>query len=215
MLRITTTTLSSILLLLQFVLAGTANAALVDKTEAGLPGGDFNLTLDESTGFYWLDLDVYAGESRDTVKAIIDAGTVLPGFVIADRDDVKDLFGSMLISTANWPSLSVSSDSGVAYFAGSSHIGTGADPNVMSGFTDTSSGVGTYRLATLAFGLVGTQTHTTGNYGGAVGANSYVNVGTWLYRDGSGAVPEPSTFTMLAFCGLAMAGYSRLRRRRK
>jgi hypothetical protein len=28
-------------------------------------------------------------------------------------------------------------------------------------------------------------------------------------------IPEPSTFSMLAFCGLAMAGYSRLRRRRK
>ena len=28
-------------------------------------------------------------------------------------------------------------------------------------------------------------------------------------------VPEPSTFSMLAFCGIAMAGYSRLRRRRK
>ena len=28
-------------------------------------------------------------------------------------------------------------------------------------------------------------------------------------------VPEPSTFCMLAFCGIAMAGYSRLRRRRK
>jgi hypothetical protein len=29
------------------------------------------------------------------------------------------------------------------------------------------------------------------------------------------AIPEPSTFSMLAFCGIAMAGYSRLRRRRK
>ena len=28
-------------------------------------------------------------------------------------------------------------------------------------------------------------------------------------------VPEPSTFSMLAFCGIAMAGYSRLQRRRK
>ena len=39
-------------------------------------------------------------------------------------------------------------------------------------------------------------------------------MGHWLVRT-SPAVPEPSTFSMLAFCGLAMAGYSRLRRRRK
>jgi hypothetical protein len=37
------------------------------------------------------------------------------------------------------------------------------------------------------------------------------DVGFWLVRP----IPEPSTFSMLAFCGIAMAGYSRLRRRRK
>jgi hypothetical protein len=53
--------------------------------------------------------------------------------------------------------------------------------------------------------------------GNASAGHSNSQTGTWLYRPGAAplAVPEPSTFSMLAFCGIAMAGYSRLRRRRK
>ena len=39
--------------------------------------------------------------------------------------------------------------------------------------------------------------------------------GHWLVRTTPSVVPEPSTFSMLAFGCIAMAGYNRLRRRRK
>jgi sialate O-acetylesterase len=46
-------------------------------------------------------------------------------------------------------------------------------------------------------------------------ASSYSAKVVEVWVGNATVVPEPSTFSMLAFCGIAMAGYSRLRRRRK
>jgi hypothetical protein len=81
-------------------------------------------------------------------------------------------------------------------------------------------------LATHTFTGSFTLTGDFATYGlfDTVGADiSAGPVTLWAASTGSGsivfqsaaAVPEPSTFSMLAFCGIAMAGYTRLRRRRK
>ncbi len=57
----------------------------------------------------------------------------------------------------------------------------------------------------------GTNEITSFTLHGDYPAFAYLYVG----QQAGGAIPEPSTFSMLAFCGIAMAGYSRLRRRRK
>ncbi len=71
--------LFSAAILLLFGVAGTANAALVDSNEAGLgvSADGNNLTLDTVTGFYWLDIDIFYGDSYPTVEAALAAASGL------------------------------------------------------------------------------------------------------------------------------------------
>jgi hypothetical protein len=211
----------SLALLFLFGVAGTANAGLVDSNEAGLgvSADGNNLTRDTVTDRYWLDLDLYTGQSYDTVAAVIAAGTVLPGFVIADRTEVYGFFTAMNFSVDMSFNIKDFPDvNGLTFGEAASHTGTGPTTTEMNGFTrDTIIwGVLQHYIASAIY--LGFDTSRTMAAAGSIVPpdNYHVNRGTWIYRTGAASVvPEPSTFSMLAFCGIAMAGYTRLRRRRK
>ncbi len=221
--RITTTVMLCILLLLQFGLAGTANAGLVDKTEAGLPGGAANLTLDEATDRYWLDLGVTYTVSFADVYTALQPTSLLPGFQIATALDVKGLFTAMGFLTTT-PFSGITQTVGIASeWSDAVHHLHDTDTDALSGVAlagmiyqpDINASYATVAAATYdsnAGGTVTTHAQFTQNK-----ADTEPLVGTWIFRQGAAesVVPEPSTFTMMAFCGIAMAGYSRLRRRRK
>ena len=85
---------------------------------------------------------------------------------------------------------------------------------VETAFTSTGYGVFIGRFSknnSDPFSMVGSVGSTTWNQGlGTPGQQ-----GSFTVIESSGEVPEPSTFSMLAFGCIAMAGYTRLRRRRK
>ena len=217
----------SLATLILFGVAGIANAGLVDyyEPELGYSDDGVNLTLHEETGFSWLDIDLLANWTLSDVQATLLPNPPYVGFVVATRDQVKvflDALGMQPYSP-NWPSYS-SSTSGAALAAlnaAVSHVGKYSTSNapdsnfIAAGYvTDDTSDPTTNYVPYIERKAVGGFTNT--NVGGTweVSVDTpRADVGTWVYRPA--VVPEPSTFSMLAFCGIAMAGYSRLRRRRK
>jgi hypothetical protein len=220
-------------ILVLFGLAGQANAGLVelvDSNEAALGSGvqANNLTLHVETGFYWLDIDVHAGKSRDTVTADVLTLAAYDGFVIATRAQVWEYMGGSSTGLKLGPYMDlISGNYSLTFsnFAAAAAAGNHAILHTssrvsnavinVSGYTSDGPSIG--RAYVTEFALIGPapfQGLLTNVYSD-LASSVNTDIGTWLYRPTTVVIPEPSTFTMLAFCGIAMVGYTRLRRRRK
>ena len=212
------------------VLIVCALVSIASTTQAGLThvnDDDFNalvsqeyeITRDSDTNLDWLDVDAYTNVSWDAVEALLGTGGhILEDWRHATRDEVGVYFGNLGLLVGNYPGVTADFDSGVRgnaaeAFTGHTETGPGAEENRAYAFSATLSDVSRAYLPLFIFD---SRSHTGGSNVGAINT-PYSEVGHWLVRTSPAelVVPEPSTFSMLAFCGLAMAGYSRLRRRRK
>lgn len=221
MIRPSTKSLLSLALLILIGVAGPANAALIDSNDPSLGASNDgqNLTLDTTTGFSWLDIDVFAFTSQAAVITALTA-PAYEGFVVATRAQVEGLFLELGLGPfmTNWPNLTHTNTaaSTAAAIVAQSHVGyynnfgnylmwgSVADPGPPAGERYLVAMQHWLASADGQLNIIATDTFAPTASGVP---------GTWVYRPG--VVPEPSTFSMLAFSGIAMAGYSRLRRRRK
>jgi len=203
-----------------FGVAGTANAALVDSNEAGLgvSADGNNLTLDTVTGFYWLDIDIFYGETYPSVESTLLANPAYSDFVIAARDDVGTFFEHLGLTVTNWPNNTQIDEAGSgAYLSALAHTGgTTGNGGRIYGFTSTADGPNKY-IATARY-TVHTN-HGHGNHHQTGADNTHLPTasdaakGTWIYRSGA-AVPEPSSLAMFGI-GAGVMGLVSIRRRRR
>jgi hypothetical protein len=222
----------SLALVILFGVAGIANAAGLreyndDSLDASADGN--NLTVDDNTGLEWLDLDVHFNQTLWDVSSTVLARPEYAGFSIATTPQLDELFDAFDITGYNGlsdyytvPYVSMSDWNGATELVGSYPIpGSGvfnALP-IMAGWALDPDAMHNNYIAYLELKWASQQLRVGGRKSGLgngwdTGDNTApTGVGTWLVRPH--VIPEPSTFSMLAFCGIAMAGYIRLRRRRK
>ncbi len=233
---------TSLALLILFGVAGSANAGVVDSNWGGVGASadGNNLTLDEATGFYWLDIDVHFGTTAAEVDALLQT-PAYDGFALATRAQVHDYFDALglLPYMDNWPAYNglpsaPPAEAGAIAAVESAYThtgkygpyntwGTGSVDFIATGIAANDNGsipTGTAWTPYIeTFSIYDIDTH---NFAGVFIAGDWLTTaqtaydrrGAWLFS-ATRPVPEPSTFSMLAFCGFAMAGYTRLRRRRK
>jgi hypothetical protein len=203
-------------------IASTTQAGLIhvnDDTFDSRVSQPFEVTRDSDTGLDWLDVDAYVNVSWNEVDGLLGTvGHILEDWRHATRDEVGVYFGNLGLSIGNYPfSTTVVFDSGVSgnaaeAYTGNTATGVGAEDNYAEGLTSTPIVVNDLTNYYRSKFIFDSRSHTKGhNYVRDNGVGPYL--GHWLVR--THVIPEPSTFSMLAFCGIAMAGYSRLRRRRK
>jgi hypothetical protein len=211
-------------------IASTTQAGLIDvndDTFDSLISQEFEVTRDSATNLDWLDVDAYTNVSWNDVNGLLGTvGHILEDWRHATQDEVFELFDSGRLSalpTGNWILPTTVNDATPGIHA-QEHLGFSneGDFNVTfrtQGYTSTPfSGPGNSNIAPyFEHLLTGGGWSTTASHDNYSRGGAYEWVGHWLVRTSpsEGVVPEPSTFSMLAFCGIAMAGYSRLRRRRK
>jgi len=188
------------------------------------------VTRDSVTDLDWLDIDAYTNFSYTAVLGFIaDPAHALSGWRHATRPEVELFYDHLSLPTANWPGRTEeNADAGILAQAAAAYTGiTGGvigDESVFYayGTTATQSHLGPVQAHHYE-GLFGStqpgasfSSYTDGTGTRSVGESRYF-VGHWLVQTtpSGNIIPEPSTFSMLAFCGIAMAGYTRLRRRRK
>jgi len=195
-------------------IASTTQAGLThvnDDDFDALVSQEYEITRDSDTNLDWLDIDAYVGMRQFDVTALLGTvGHLLEDWRYADQDEVGVYFGHLGLPIDNYPAGTLGSDSGVAGTAAEAYTGItpGADGHAQ-GYTNTFE---TLTKVYVPFHGNPFFSLTDGHF-----SKSHVTdggaIGHWLVRPH--VIPEPSTFSMLAFCGIAMAGYSRLRRRRK
>ena len=222
MIRTSTKSLLSLALLILIGVAGPANADLIDSNDPSLGASNDlqNLTLDTTTGFSWLDIDVFAFTSQEDVITIL-ATPAYDGFVVATRAQVEGLFIELGLGPymTNWPNLTATFEtpaSTAAAIAAQSHVGyydNFGNYLMWGSVADPGPPAGERYLVAMQHWLASAEGQLNIIATDTMAPTASGVPGTWVYK--AGIVPEPSTFTMLAFSGIAMAGYSRLRRRRK
>jgi hypothetical protein len=232
----------SLALVILFGVAGIANAAgLREYNDASLDASadGNNLTVDDNTGLEWLDLDVTFNKTLSAVTSDNLARPEYAGFSIATTPQLDELFGAFDIAGYSGlsdyytvPSVSLSDWNSATdlvskfplpgtddelWYALHIMAGWAGDPDALVLDNNGVQVPDTY-VAYLEMRWSTQQLRVGGRKSGLAdgwdpGDVARNDVGTWLVRPH--VIPEPSTFSMLAFCGIAMAGYSRLRRRRK
>jgi len=203
-------------------IASTTQAGLThvnDDTFDALVSQANEITRDSATNLDWLDVDAYIGHNWVGINQKFNTvGHLLyDGWRHATQAEVGVYFGNLGLSITGYPGLTVNFDGGASgdiaeAYTGHTATGGPGENNFARGYTaDPASG----NLVFVAMYFFSDRSHNGGDetYLNYVG---YAELGHWLVRTSpSEVVPEPSTFSMLAFGCIAMAGYTRLRRRRK
>jgi hypothetical protein len=194
-------------------IASTTQAGLThvnDDDFDALVSQEYEITRDSDTNLDWLDIDAYVSLKSAEVTALLGTvGHLLEDWRYADRDEVGVFFGHLGLPIDNYPAQTLSVDGGAAGTAAEAYTGVtaGAPDGHAQGYTSTIAS--TADRVYVPYHGSDFFSLTQGDFERTIyEANA---AGHWLVR----VVPEPSTFSMLAFCGIAMAGYTRLRRRRK
>ena len=104
--------LSAIIVLLLMV--STSDAQIFEVTDPSLPGGNKNITLDQSTGLEWLDWSATVGLTLDQVLSETCPGGSYQGFRLATNEEARVLFTHFGLPVGNWPRESNDSDNGLA-----------------------------------------------------------------------------------------------------
>ena len=176
------------------------------------------VTRDSATNLDWLDIDAYTEISYDYMTILLANDSILDGWRHATLPDVVTFFDHLgLGSTIP----TVNNDGGTLGSAAAAYVGISfslnADTQLSHGFTSTESAEDFVWRSYFWSGSASAGGSDT-NRQSVLTSNVNSGVGHWLVQttpSQDNIIPEPSTFSMLAFCGLAMAGYTRLRRRRK
>ena len=220
----------SLALVILFGVAGIANAAGLreyndDSLDASADGN--NLTVDDNTGLEWLDIDVHFNKTLWDVSSNVLARPEYAEFSVALTPQVDELFDAFDFNGYNGLSdyYTVPNTSFSVWLAAIELVGyyrpmgNNNYLQIMSGWALDPDAMWDNYIAYLELKTSTSQLRVGGRKSGLgngwdTGDNTApTGVGTWLVRPH--VIPEPSTFCMLAFCGIAMAGYSLLRQRRK
>jgi len=208
-------------------IASTTQAGLIhvnDDTFDSRVSQPFEVTRDSDTGLDWLDVDAYANESWNDVNGLLGTvGHILEDWRHATREEVGVYFGNLGLYIIHYPDYTTVYDWGVSgnaaeAYTGHTATGIGDEDNYADAMTSTPievNGTTHYARANFTFfsGTARTMfrvpTSAWTRYHGDMHPNDKATgVGHWLVR--THVIPESSAFSMLAFCGIAMAGYSRL-----
>jgi hypothetical protein len=200
------------------VLNARAHAAVIplhDPTVVGngnLPSDGFNLSLDTSTDFEWLDLSLSTAISYNAMIAQLGPAGLFEGFQHASNQQVVDLWTNLGLPSGSFPGISTVNDGGVSADSAIdllSQTGINATFRLTQGTTTSIVAPGNHRVLTIRHNLPPTMSTTLGN-GGLGDATVGGEIGHWLYRDRS-PVPEPSTLVILA---MTVAAAGAIRRHR-
>jgi hypothetical protein len=210
------------------VLIVCALGAIASTTQAGLSHVDdddfdalvsqeYEITRDSDTNLDWLDIDAYVNKTWIEVDSLFGSG-ILAEWRHATTAEVGVFFTNLGLPTTNYPSSSSVDDAGASYVAAVLYTGTiEADgDSVPFGQTSTLKHFHAGRYDAPRYELSGLADNTRSTVWDNYDDYSEIDQGHWIVRTSpSVVVPEPSTFSMLAFGCIAIAGYTRLRRRRK
>ena len=216
----------SLALVILFGVAGIANAAGLreyndDSLDASADGN--NLTADDNTGLEWLDIDVHFNKTLYGEVTTVLARPAYAAFSVATTPQVAALFDAFDITGISGirtdgyavvptPLSKWTAATDLVGFA-PMHIGEGINGWAFDPVGNANYVASLQYQASLTMLFVGGTASFDGTGWDPVENSAHEGLGTWLVRPH--VIPEPSTFCMLAFCGIAMAGYSRHRRRRK
>jgi hypothetical protein len=188
------------------------------------------ITRDSDTDLDWLDIDAYTNFSYTAVLGFIaDPAHALSGWRHATRPEVELFYDHLSLPVGGWPELTAD--------APSLAVAAAAYTGIVSGVIGNASAFFAYGYtSTVVVGGGNGGQQRMGQYGNQIDNGLFVFVsytdgslsipqsnaagyfGHWLVQttpNDENIIPEPSTFSMLAFGCIAMAGYTRLRRRRK
>lgn len=167
------------------------------------PLDSMNLTLDTATGREWLDLTLSQAMTYNAMVAQLGPGGMFDGFQHASNDDVLELWTHLGLSSSSFPSFSSVADGGVLADAAIDLLGeTGTTSGIrFTQGTTTAVPFGTnHQILTIRDD--GDST-TVGN--GSVGdGTGGAQIGHWLFRQQSVAVPEPSSGVLMV--GVVLGG---------
>jgi hypothetical protein len=195
-----------------------AQAAVIpvhDPTVVGngnVPSDGFNLSLDTSTDFEWLDLSLSTSMSYNSMIAQLGPGGLFDGFQHASNAEVVQLWTNLGLPSGSFPAISSVNDGGVLADSAIdllTQTGINATFRVTQGTSTNVVAPGNHRVLTIRHNLPPTISTTLGN-GGLGDTVAGGEIGHWLYRDRS-PVPEPSP---LAIMGMAIAAAVAIRSRR-
>ncbi len=212
------------------VLIVCALGAIASTTQAGLSHVDdddfdalvsqeYEITRDSDTNLDWLDIDAYVNKTWIEVDSLFGSG-ILAEWRHATTAEVGVFFTNLGLPTTHYPSTSRSYDDGASYVAAVLYTGTieAYFASVPFGQTSTlyNGQAGRYDAPRYALHSELFNTFTLSTVRENNDDYRDIDQGHWIVRTSpSVVVPEPSTFSMLAFGCIAIAGYTRLRRRRK
>ena len=199
-----------------------------DDTFDALVLQDNEVTRDSATDLDWLDIDAYMDSSYiDIVAAFSDTNHALFGWRHASRAEVGTFFDHLGLKVNLFPNTSTSSNGGADARAAQAYTGSGTVPDPLSSATFRARGITStfddiddeeqYLAYYLQDFWTNPMTTRTSAHQMVTWDESQLDLGHWIVQTSPSQdiVPEPSTFSMLAFGCIAMAGYTRLRRRRK
>ncbi len=182
-----------------------------------------DITLDESTGYQWLDMSFTDGLSYNAVVGGVVDTVHGGGWVIATRDEVLELWGS-ITGIYSW-NLNSSNNSDLPALEIASLLGFTYETSYQStkelyGRHSGEAGNGLLGFQLVSYYPDSAYVSSQDDY--YTEADALYWLGTWLVRKpitpsggvSSEAVPEPSTLGLLGvgFMSLGMIGYGRRRR---
>jgi len=188
------------------------------------------ITRDSESNLDWLDIDAYTNISYTLMVSKLANDSILSGWRHAFRHEVKIYFDRLGIATTEWPDKTWIVDSGSSVTLAHTYTGISDTSPDSGNFNQLTARGQTWTLAhydgpiedhweasSASFLLLGPNIYLSESIASSFRTVTYASPGSghWLVRTTPSVVPEPSTFSMLAFGCIAMAGYNRLRRRRK
>ena len=180
-----------------------AVSAITDPTA---PGGIDNITFDSGTNLEWLDWDISANISYDSIITMFGSGGAFEGWRHATRNEVNTLFTNLSLDVSNWPAQTTVLDSGASGQAGLNMIGQTtafAGYSVSTGMVSDPVTASNQFTAEILASSSETITRSTSGINRATASTSF---GHALVR----SVPEPSHFILL---GLGSLGILHRRKR--